>query len=145
MGYFRLTMLLNLEAEDKSYRATCSICEASAVDTDHASQQTVRCKVCQKAQPLHAFRPSKHNRDDWACLKCEFPTCSSSGCSAKPDKPQSSVEWTCSNCRYNRRYPPCITCSQKRPRYNNGKEISLETMPTWRCAKCRASSEPLCE
>ena len=137
--YFRVKMLMNLEAEDKCYRTTCSICEASNMDKEQASE-TVRCKICEKTKPLHAFSPAKHMRKhmrkcDWACLDCEFPTCASTGCNAKPDRAQATQGWMCENCRY----PPCVTCGKKRPHRSHSKDNSVKTKPTWRCADCRAS------
>ena len=136
--YFRVTVLMNLEAEDKCYRATCIICEASNVDKEQASE-TVRCKICEKTKPLHAFSPAKHMRKcDWACLDCEFPTCASTGCNARPDKAQTTQGWMCENCRY----PPCITCGKKRPHRSHNKDNSVTAKPTWRCATCTASNCP---
>ena len=65
--YFNVQVLLNTEAEDKSYRATCSICEASNVDTEHTSEEALRCNFCDKTKPLHAFRPDNHKRKYKIC------------------------------------------------------------------------------
>ena len=92
--YFNVQVLLNTEAEDKSYRATCSICEASNVDTEHTSEEALRCKVSDKTNPSHAFRPDNHKRKcDWACLDCESPSCTATGCNVKPDRAQTSQGW----------------------------------------------------
>ena len=133
--YFNVTVLLNLEAEDKTYKATCSICEASAVDTEHASQETVRCKVYKTAKPLHAFSPAHRSqrKSTWACPECQYPTCSASGCKTKPEKPQTSGNWMCSSCRY----PPCVGCGIDRPRRSNSKDNSVTETPIWKCADCR--------
>ena len=105
------------------------------MDKEQASE-VVRCKFCEKTKPLHAFRPSKDmlhkHKCDWACLDCEFPTCASTSCNARPDKAQTTQGWMCEKCRY----PPCITCGKKRPHRSHHKDNSVTAKPTWRCATC---------
>ena len=126
-----------LEAEDRIYAATCSICEPSQLDTGPPTQATVRCKVCKEAKPLQAFSPDKQhhqkNKTHWACLECQYPTCSASGCNAKPDRPHIGA-FMCAKCRY----PPCVGCGKARPTRSHSKDNSVQVKPVWKCIDCRA-------
>ena len=137
LRYFHVSALLKLEAEDRIYAATCSSCGLSQLDTGPPTQATVRCKVCKEAKPLQAFSSARQhshkNKDEWACLECEYPTCSASGCNAKPDRPHIGA-FMCAKCRY----PPCIGCGKARPPRSHIKDNSVQVKPVWKCIDCRA-------
>ena len=52
---YNVTTLLKLEAEDRTYRATCITCEAADALTEKSDQQRVQCTICQNDKPVHAF------------------------------------------------------------------------------------------
>ena len=135
LRHFHGPKIRKLEADGVLYRATCCACEASQEEKRSSSKIRFRCQACEKQLPRHAFSPARyHHKDksDWACLECEYPTCSGSGCDAKPDRPHIG-EYMCAKCLY----PPCVGCGKPRPRRSNGKSMSVHVQATWTCADCR--------
>ena len=67
-----------------------------------------------------------------------YPTCSGSGCDAKPERPHIG-EYMCEKCLY----PPCASCGRKRPRQSNSQSNSVHVKAVWRCGECcRSSTKP---
>ena len=68
---YNVTTLLKLEAEDKTYRATCITCEAKDGPPEKAVQQRERCKICQNDKPVHAFTHARRHqsKSEWICVE----------------------------------------------------------------------------